>query len=148
MPGDYDIEYASPWAGANYLPVGGPGSLLQKCEIATWPELDRICREIPEAGIHHQHTVIYGRTKDRDSATGQWFRELVKEDAWFRDVVPDVSFAFSFFPPPFQAIALSPGGYLVLYPAHVSWRHTPKPITALIKLTQLTDAPVPHPAQI
>ena len=20
MPGDYDIEYASPWAGANYLP--------------------------------------------------------------------------------------------------------------------------------
>ena len=22
MPGDYDIEYASPWAGANYLPSG------------------------------------------------------------------------------------------------------------------------------
>jgi len=20
MPGDYDIEYTSPWAGANYLP--------------------------------------------------------------------------------------------------------------------------------
>jgi D-amino-acid oxidase len=20
MPGDYDIEYASPWAGANYMP--------------------------------------------------------------------------------------------------------------------------------
>ena len=21
MPGDYDIEYASPWAGADYLPL-------------------------------------------------------------------------------------------------------------------------------
>lgn len=20
MPGDYDVEYASPWAGANYMP--------------------------------------------------------------------------------------------------------------------------------
>lgn len=26
MPGDYDIEYASPWAGANYLPY-----VLQGC---------------------------------------------------------------------------------------------------------------------
>lgn len=25
MPGDYDIEYTSPWAGANYLPLVIPG---------------------------------------------------------------------------------------------------------------------------
>jgi D-amino-acid oxidase len=90
MPGDYDIEYASPWAGANYFPVGKPGSSLQSFEKATWAELDRICREIPEAGIHYQDTVIYGRTKDAASATGQWFKELVREDAWFKDVVPNV----------------------------------------------------------
>jgi glycine/D-amino acid oxidase-like deaminating enzyme len=24
MPGDYDIEYASPWAGANYMPCVKP----------------------------------------------------------------------------------------------------------------------------
>lgn len=24
MPGDYDAEYASPWAGAHYLPLVGP----------------------------------------------------------------------------------------------------------------------------
>lgn len=89
-PGDYDIEYASPWAGANYLPVGKPGSPLQRFETATWPELDRICREVPEAGIHYQNTVIYNRKKDVDTATGRWFKELVKEDAWFRKVVPDV----------------------------------------------------------
>lgn len=94
MPGDYDIEYASPWAGANYFPVGKPGSSLQAFEKATWAELDRICREVPEAGIHYQDTVIYGRTKDAGSATGQWFKELVREDAWFKDVVPDVRFLY------------------------------------------------------
>jgi glycine/D-amino acid oxidase-like deaminating enzyme len=24
MPGDYDAEYASPWAGANFWPDAGP----------------------------------------------------------------------------------------------------------------------------
>lgn len=90
MPGDYDIEYASPWAGANYFPVGKPGSSLQRFEKATWPELDRLCREVPEAGIHHQVTRTYGRKKDAGTATGQWFEELTKEDAWFKNVVPNV----------------------------------------------------------
>ncbi|CBX93714.1 hypothetical protein LEMA_P033880.1 [Plenodomus lingam JN3] len=89
MPGDYDIEYASPWAGANFLPVGKPGSKLQEFEKATWPELDRMCRQLPEAGIHHQVTRTYGRKKDAGTATGQWFEELTKEDAWFKDLVPN-----------------------------------------------------------
>lgn len=89
MPGDYDIEYASPWAGANVMPVGKPGSNLQKFEEATWPELDRICREIPEAGIHYQETVILGRTKDAGSAVGMWLSELIKEDAWFSKMFPN-----------------------------------------------------------
>jgi D-amino-acid oxidase len=90
MPGDYDIEYCSPWAGANYLPVGKPGSNLREFERKTWPELERICRDVPEAGIHFQETVTYARKKDATSAVGQWFAELVKEDAWFKDVVPNV----------------------------------------------------------
>lgn len=89
MPGDYDIEYASPWAGANFFPVGKPGSSLQRFERATWPELDRLCREAPEAGIHHQVTKIYGRKKDAGTATGQWFEELTKEDAWFKTLLPN-----------------------------------------------------------
>jgi D-amino-acid oxidase len=28
MPGDYDIEYASPWAGANYMPYGQHASIV------------------------------------------------------------------------------------------------------------------------
>jgi len=35
-------------------------------------------------------TLIYRRTKDKDSPTADWFSELVKEDAWFRHVVPNV----------------------------------------------------------
>jgi len=97
MPGDYDIEYASPWAGANVLPVGAPGSALQKFEKETWPELDRICREVPEAGIHFQETIVYGRKKDEGSVTGQWFAELVKEDAWFRGLLPNVSPSYHLF---------------------------------------------------
>lgn len=36
-------------------------------------------------------TMIYRRKKDIGSATGEWFAELLKEDAWFQEVVPNVS---------------------------------------------------------
>jgi hypothetical protein len=78
-------------SGANYWPVGKPGSNLQRFEKATWSELARICREVPEAGVHFQESRIYGRKKDAGTATGEWFAELCKEDAWFKDVAPNVS---------------------------------------------------------
>ena len=90
MPGDYDIEYASPWAGANFMPVGSEGSKLRAFEKATWPELDRICGEVPEAGIHYQECKVYGRKKDEGTAVGIWFQELMKEDPWFKDLMPEV----------------------------------------------------------
>jgi D-amino-acid oxidase len=96
MPGDYDIEYASPWAGANYWPVGKPGTTLQRFEKATWAELDRICREVPEAGIHYQEARVYNRKKDANTATGEWLHELVKEDAWFKDAAPNVGHVHCF----------------------------------------------------
>ncbi|KAJ9662413.1 D-amino acid oxidase [Coniosporium apollinis] len=89
MPGDYDIEYASPWAGANYLPVGKPGTPLQQFETDTWPELQRLAKDVIEAGVHFQDTVVYNRKKDVGSATGNWFAELLKTDPWYKDVVPN-----------------------------------------------------------
>ncbi|KAF4312090.1 FAD dependent oxidoreductase [Botryosphaeria dothidea] len=89
MPGDYDIEYASPWAGANYLPVGAPGSSLAQYERSTWPELERLATNVPEAHIHFQDTVVYNRSKDAGTTTGNWFAELLKTDPWWKDVVPD-----------------------------------------------------------
>ncbi|TAQ85712.1 hypothetical protein B7494_g5983 [Chlorociboria aeruginascens] len=57
MPGDYDIEYASPWAGANYMP--------------------------------YIDLVLYNRSKDVHTTTGQWLKELVSPTPWFASVVPD-----------------------------------------------------------
>ena len=60
MPGDYDIEYASPWAGADWVPpkpslgVGNPDPNALPYEATTWPELERLARDVPEAGIHFQ----------------------------------------------------------------------------------------------
>jgi len=34
---------------------------------------------------------IYSRAKDVGSATADWFNELLSPDAWFKDVVPNVS---------------------------------------------------------
>ncbi|KAF1989159.1 D-amino-acid oxidase [Aulographum hederae CBS 113979] len=89
MPGDYSIEYASPWAGANYLPVGREGSLLALFERNTWQELSDLATSVLEAGVHFQHNVLLNRQKDSSSATGDWTASLMKLDAWFKDVVPD-----------------------------------------------------------
>lgn len=74
MPGDLDIEYASPWAGANFMPYvscynglgtwwltyiasmsAKPGS---RWERATWPYLKRLATNVPEAGIHLQSELL------------------------------------------------------------------------------------------
>jgi hypothetical protein len=33
---------------------------------------------------------VYRRAKDAGTVSGEWFKDLVREDAWFRDVVPNV----------------------------------------------------------
>ncbi|KAI9801757.1 MAG: hypothetical protein M1825_003129 [Sarcosagium campestre] len=88
-PGDYAAEYASPWAGANYLPVSTTGTREEIWDRNTWPELHRLANEVPEAGIHHQETRIYDRKRDAGSATGAWFAELAAAKPWFKDVLPN-----------------------------------------------------------
>ncbi|KAI9709593.1 MAG: hypothetical protein M1828_002401 [Chrysothrix sp. TS-e1954] len=90
MPGDYDIEYASPWAGANYIPsYGKKGTAAEPHERNTWPELERLASEKPEAGVHFQETTLYNRVKDANSATGDWTKESMSANAWYKDVVPN-----------------------------------------------------------
>ncbi|KAL1888768.1 D-amino acid oxidase [Sporothrix stenoceras] len=60
MPGDVDIEYCSPWAGANYLPFSAKDSKTSQC-----------------------------RNKDGNTTIGKWTTELTKPDPWYRDVVPN-----------------------------------------------------------
>lgn len=54
MPGDYDIEYASCWAGANYFAVSKEDTEAAEWEKNTWPPLYRLAKEHPEAGVHFQ----------------------------------------------------------------------------------------------
>lgn len=53
--------------------VGGALRLSQLCHLMNIPG-----------------TIIYNRKKDQESATGQWFSELVQPNPWYKDVVPDV----------------------------------------------------------
>ncbi|KAI9821520.1 MAG: hypothetical protein M1826_000642 [Phylliscum demangeonii] len=95
MPGDSDIEYASPWAGANYLPVSKAGTEAADWDRTTWAELARLASLVPEAGIHFQgtttplHTVKYTRKKDMDGTIGDWFSELLSPKPWFSDMLPN-----------------------------------------------------------
>lgn len=38
--------------------VGKPGSVNEAYERDTWPELERLARELPEAGIHFQGEIV------------------------------------------------------------------------------------------
>ncbi|CAM1511724.1 Fc.00g092370.m01.CDS01 [Cosmosporella sp. VM-42] len=88
MPGDYDIEYASPFAGANVVPMATEEK--SRWERRTWPELKRLCEEVPEAGIHFQKCLIQRQQKDLDK-----FAELDIADAsfnpnpWYKEIFPD-----------------------------------------------------------
>ncbi|KAJ5979995.1 FAD dependent oxidoreductase [Penicillium waksmanii] len=89
MPGDYDIEYASPWAGANYMPVSIRGSKAAEWDKETWTWLLDLAMNRPESGVHLQECEIYSRAKDNGSATADWFSELLSPRPWFKDVVPN-----------------------------------------------------------
>jgi len=54
MPGDYDIEYASPWAGANYMPVSVRGTAAAEWDKGSWGPLEDLAANHPEAGVHFQ----------------------------------------------------------------------------------------------
>ncbi|KAJ5678947.1 D-amino-acid oxidase [Penicillium macrosclerotiorum] len=89
MPGDYDIEYASPWAGANYMPVSVGGTEAAKWDEDTWGPLADLAKNHPEAGVHFQDCEIHSRAKDVGSATADWFAELLSPNPWFSKVVPN-----------------------------------------------------------
>ncbi|KAK2608645.1 D-amino acid oxidase [Conoideocrella luteorostrata] len=86
MPGDYDIEYASPWAGANFLPMSTRED--SRWERRTWPEIKRLAEQVPEAGIHFQTSRIFRREKDMEGPSCPT-DPMFDRDPWFQSVLPD-----------------------------------------------------------
>ncbi|GAO15988.1 uncharacterized protein UV8b_04468 [Ustilaginoidea virens] len=85
MPGDCDIEYASPWAGANFLPMSTRDN--SRWERRTWPEISRLAKEVPEAGIHFQPTRILRRDKDMQGPSCP-IDPIFDRDPWFQTLLP------------------------------------------------------------
>jgi D-amino-acid oxidase len=89
MPGDYDIEYTSPWAGANWWPVSSPGTREQVWDETTFHELWRLANHVPAAGIEVRKCLIYRRKKDENTPIIEWSGNLLSEDPWFKNLAPD-----------------------------------------------------------
>ncbi|KAG6099252.1 hypothetical protein E4U14_007330 [Claviceps sp. LM454 group G7] len=116
MPGDYDIEYASPWAGANFLPMStSEGS---RWERQTWPEMKRLAEHVPEAGIHFQTARIIRRDKDTQGEVRPT-KALFDRDPWFQTMMPDYRALDAAEIPAghdsgceFKSVCINPGMYL------------------------------------
>jgi D-amino-acid oxidase len=67
LPGDTDLEYTSPWAAANFVPIGETEDSKEGVwEKATWKELYRLAQEVPEAGVHIQGLLALRLKKELD----------------------------------------------------------------------------------
>lgn len=88
LPGDAQppATYASAFAGANFMPVADAAN--SRWERDTWPEFARLARHVPEAGVVFRTVKLFGRHKDRDTATGRWFETLMAPKPWFAAVLP------------------------------------------------------------
>ncbi|ATY62550.1 D-amino-acid oxidase [Cordyceps militaris] len=88
MPGDYDIEYASPIAGANVLPMNPDAD--SRWERRTWPEFVWLCRNVPEAGFHFKNALVLRQHKDQEAdPSGGPIDPLFDRDPWYRHLTPD-----------------------------------------------------------
>ncbi|KAF3915232.1 hypothetical protein ABW20_dc0109053 [Dactylellina cionopaga] len=83
MPGDYDIEYTSPWAGANWFPFSEDHEPARKWERDTYPELWRLATQVPESGIHTQDGRVF---VEEGHPPAPFLRNLVDPDPWFKNV--------------------------------------------------------------
>ncbi|KAL9612309.1 MAG: hypothetical protein Q9167_003088 [Letrouitia subvulpina] len=69
--------------------ISEAGSEAAEWDKNTWPELEKLARSHPEAGVHFQDTALYNRTKDINSGTGEYLAEKLKSEPWYKDIVPD-----------------------------------------------------------
>ncbi|KAI8716092.1 hypothetical protein NCS52_00902100 [Fusarium sp. LHS14.1] len=84
MPGDYDAEYASPWAGANVIPLAPKEG--SRWERRTWVALKKLTEETPEAGIHFQTTHVIRQNKDMEADASGFSSHFYQDNPWFKEI--------------------------------------------------------------
>lgn len=88
---DHHLQYTSEIRGQSYL--DSPSICQKRVSIIkvglSFPSSSRSTHYLVD-------TVIYRRSKDVGTPVGDWTYELTREDAWFRNVVPDVPTASLF----------------------------------------------------
>ncbi|OAA80141.1 D-amino-acid oxidase [Akanthomyces lecanii RCEF 1005] len=120
MPGDYDIEYASPFAGANVLPMNPDAD--SRWERRTWPELEWLCRNVPEAGLHFKNVRVFRKHKDLDPDTASMPMDpLFDPNPWYRHMMPDYRELESSELPPGQDSGCSFTSVCLNTPMYLSW---------------------------
>ncbi|KAH7121860.1 FAD dependent oxidoreductase [Dactylonectria estremocensis] len=83
FPGDYNVEYCSPWAGGNWCSSANDNGLLESCDRATFGRFRTIAHDHPEAGIQASALRMIFDQKIEDAGilsqdTGKiWYDELV-----------------------------------------------------------------------
>ncbi|KAK9382455.1 FAD dependent oxidoreductase [Kockiozyma suomiensis] len=87
LPGDYDIEYTSPWAGANWMSFVKDDEQLKTYDRMTFEEFTRLVKEQPEAGIWSQKCIQYVREEDLEKTS--LLGGLLDPRPWFADLTPN-----------------------------------------------------------
>ncbi|KAK2000684.1 FAD dependent oxidoreductase [Colletotrichum falcatum] len=83
FPGDYHIDYCSPWAGANWCSSANDNGLLESFDRVTFDRFKEIARTAPEAGIKSSPLRMIFDQKIEDAGilsqgTGKlWYEDLV-----------------------------------------------------------------------
>ncbi|KAK9449600.1 uncharacterized protein V1518DRAFT_416449 [Limtongia smithiae] len=92
LPGDFSIEYTSPWAGANWMSfVPGDGtSRLAQYDAITYTEFTHLASTRPDAGIGPQRCVVYIRPEE-DLAGNVLLGGLTAPVPWFANTVRNFS---------------------------------------------------------
>lgn len=82
FPGDYHVDYTSPWAGANWCSSANDNGLLEDCDRITFERFKTLAREHPEAGIAFSPLRMIFDQKIQDTGilsvgTGKvWYEDL------------------------------------------------------------------------
>ncbi|KAM0326955.1 hypothetical protein ACHAQA_006076 [Verticillium albo-atrum] len=83
FPGDYHIDYCSPWAGGNWCSAATDNGLLESFDRATFERFAAIARATPEAGVQRSPLRMIFDQEIEDAqilsqGTGKlWYDELV-----------------------------------------------------------------------